>query len=65
MDSYSAMEGQGTQTVNAVLQSGILTQSVVVTLQTDDTNPQATAGHKLIRIAELSGVMISMPFPQV
>lgn len=42
MDSYSAMEGQGLQTVNAVLQSGVLTQNVIVTLQTT-ASAQATA----------------------
>ena len=47
MSSYSAMEDQGLQTVNAVLQNGMLTQNVIVTLQTI-TNAQATADRKLI-----------------
>ena len=42
MSSYTTMEGQGPQTVFAVLQSGILAQNIVVTVQTV-FNAQATA----------------------
>ena len=42
MSSYTTVEGQGAQVVLAVLQSGILAQNVVVTVQTPP-NPQATA----------------------
>ena len=42
MSSYTTIEGQGSQTVFAVLQSGVLAQDVVVTVQTVP-NPQATA----------------------
>ena len=42
MSSYTAMEDQGAQVVLAVLQSGILAQNVVVTVQTVP-NSQATA----------------------
>jgi len=42
MSSYTAVEGQGAQVVLAVLQSGVLAENVVVTVQTVP-NPQATA----------------------
>ena len=42
MSSYTADEGQGSQTVFAVLQNGVLEDNIVVTLQTV-RNPQATA----------------------
>ena len=45
MSSYTADEGQGSQTVFAVLQSGVLAQNIVVTVQTV-FNAQATATGK-------------------
>ena len=47
MSSYTATEGQGSQTVFAVLQSGVLEEDVVVTVQTVP-NPLATATGKII-----------------
>ena len=42
MSSYTTMEGLGSQTVFAVLQSGVLAENVVITVETV-TNSQATA----------------------